>query len=136
MFTVPPVKVPISRQAQHWITVEPERVVLVVVHHVTSLLRLLDVLTVFDSDPRVQLVFSWNGSDPFHHGLHPFLERLGVVTIPWHQAIDTAFDLVIAANHGGLTELTAPIVILPHGAGYNKNSPGNRKPVLVCRASG
>ncbi|WP_409493132.1 glycosyltransferase [Amycolatopsis sp. cmx-11-12] len=126
--TVSPVKVPISLQAPHWITVEPERLVLVVAHHVTSLLRLLDVITVFDSDPRVQVVFSWNGSDPFQHDVHRLLEHLGTVVIPWHQAIDTEFDLVIAANHGGLTEMTAPLVVLPHGAGYGKNSPGNRKP--------
>ncbi|WP_410655767.1 glycosyltransferase family 4 protein [Amycolatopsis sp. lyj-112] len=125
---VSPVKVPISLQAQHWNTIEPERLVLVVAHHITSLLRLLDVITVFDSDPRIQVVFSWNGSDPFQHGIHRFLQDLGTVIIPWHQAIDTEFDLVIAANHGGLTEITAPLVIIPHGAGYNKNSPGNRKP--------
>ncbi|MGO1056581.1 glycosyltransferase family 4 protein [Crossiella sp. CA198] len=129
--TVPPVKVPIGLQARHWNTVEPQRLVLVVAHHVTSLLRLLDVVTVFDSDPRVQVVFSWNGSDPFRHGLEQFLGQLGVVTIPWHQAIDTRFDLAIAANFGGLTELTAPIVILPHGAGYAKYSPGTRNPEPV-----
>ncbi|GAA4012880.1 hypothetical protein GCM10022247_39370 [Allokutzneria multivorans] len=128
MSAVPPVKVPIGLQAQHWNTLTPDRCVLVVAHHVTSLLRLLDVITVFDSDPRVQVVFSWNGSDPFHHGLHRLLDELGVVVIPWSQAIDTEFHLVIAANHGGLTEFSAPVVILPHGAGYNKNSPGNRKP--------
>ncbi|MER6868923.1 glycosyltransferase family 4 protein, partial [Amycolatopsis sp. NPDC000673] len=125
---VPAVKVPIGLQAPHWTTVEPERRVLVVAHHVTSLLRLLDVLPVFDSDPRVQVVFSWNGSDPFRHGLDHYLDRLGVITIPWAQAIETPFDLAIAANHGGLTEVTAPLVILPHGVGYTKNSPGNRKP--------
>ncbi|MFC3453821.1 glycosyltransferase family 4 protein [Amycolatopsis speibonae] len=128
VFTVSPVKVPISLQAQHWNTVRCERVVLVVAHHVTSLLRLLDVLPVFDSDSRVQVVFSWNGSDPFRHGTDRFLQHLGVVVIPWQQAIDTEFDLILAANHGGLTELTGPVVVMPHGAGYNKNSPGNRKP--------
>ncbi|WP_206790715.1 glycosyltransferase family 4 protein [Amycolatopsis sp. MtRt-6] len=124
----PPVKVPIGLQAPHWTTVEPDRYVLVVAHHVTSLLRLLDVITVFDADPRVQVVFTWNGSDPFRHGLDRLLDELGVVLIPWSQAIDTEFDLAIAANHGGLTEITAPLVIIPHGVGYTKNSPGNRKP--------
>ncbi|QWF84164.1 glycosyltransferase family 4 protein [Amycolatopsis sp. CA-230715] len=125
---VPPVKVPIGLQARHWTTVEPERHVLIIAHHVTSLVRLMDVLPVFDSDPRVQVVFTWNGSDPFRHGLDQYLTDLGVVVIPWSQAIETEFDLAIAANHGGLTEITAPLVILPHGVGYTKNSPGNRKP--------
>jgi hypothetical protein len=124
----PSVKVPIGPQARHWNTVRPERLVLVVAHHVTSLVRLLDVLPVFDSDPRIQLVFTCNGSDSFTHGLDHYLDRLGVVTIPWHQAVGTEFDLVIAANHGGLTEITGPLVILEHGAGYSKNSPGDRRP--------
>ncbi|MEC3975470.1 glycosyltransferase family 4 protein [Amycolatopsis sp. H20-H5] len=126
--TVPPVKVPIGLQAPHWTTIRPERQVLVVAHHVTSLLRLLDVLPVFDSDTRIQVVFSWNGSDPFSHGLQQYLNHLGTIVIPWSQAINTEFDLVIAANHGGLTEITSPLVILPHGVGYTKQSPGNRKP--------
>ncbi|WP_409186571.1 glycosyltransferase family 4 protein [Amycolatopsis sp. VS8301801F10] len=126
--TVPPVKVPIGRQAPHWTTVQAERRVLVVVHHVTSLLRLLDVLPVFGSDTRIQTVFAWNGSDPFRHGLQSHLDRLGAAVIPWAQAIETEFDLVLAANHGGLTEITDPLIVLPHGAGYTKNSPGNRKP--------
>ncbi|WP_425577502.1 hypothetical protein, partial [Nocardia callitridis] len=97
---------------------------LVVAHHVTSLVRLLDMLTVFDSDHRVQVVFSCNGSDAFTNGLDEYLNSLGTVVIPWSQAIDTEFDLVLAANHGGLAEITGPLVILPHGAGYTKNSPG------------
>ncbi|ATL69421.1 glycosyltransferase family 4 protein [Nocardia terpenica] len=120
----PSVKVPIGLQARHWNTIRPERRVLVVAHHVTSLLRLVDMLTVFDSDPRVQLVFSWNGSDPFVDGIDECLGRLGAMVIPWHQAINTEFDLAIAANHGGLTEISADLIILPHGAGYTKNSPG------------
>ncbi|MBB4689298.1 hypothetical protein [Amycolatopsis jiangsuensis] len=128
MFTAPPAKVPIGLQAPHWTTVQVQRRVLVVAHHVTSLLRLLDVLPVFDSDSRVQLVFTWNGSDPFVHGLRNLLDDLGVIVIPWAQAINTEFDLALAANHGGLTEITAPLVILPHGVGYTKKSPGNRKP--------
>ncbi|HEX3779078.1 MAG TPA: glycosyltransferase, partial [Pseudonocardiaceae bacterium] len=124
----PFVKVPIGPQARHWNTVRPQRRVLVVTHHITSLVRLLDVLPVFDSDPRIQLVFSCNGSDPFTHGLDQYLDNLGVVTIPWQQAITTEFDLVVAANHGGLTEVTGPLVILEHGVGYSKISPGDRRP--------
>ena len=123
-----PVKVPIGLQAPHWNTIQPNRLVLIIVHHVTSLIRLLDVITIFDADPRVQVVFSKAGSDPFQHGVDDLLRTIGATTIPWSQAIDTHFDLAIAANHGGLTEITAPIVVLSHGIGYAKNSPGNRKP--------
>ncbi len=128
MHSTPSVKVPVGLQARHWYTIRPERTVLVVAHHVTSLLRLVDMLTVFDSDTRVQVVFSWNGSDPFIHGIDECLQQLGAMVIPWHQAINTEFDLAIAANHGGLTEISAELVILSHGAGYTKNSPGDRRP--------
>ncbi|KAA2258109.1 glycosyltransferase family 4 protein [Solihabitans fulvus] len=126
--SAPWVKAPVGRQTPHWNTIRAERQILVVVHNVTAATRLLDVIGAFDSDPRVQVVFSWNGSDPFHHGLDELLNRLGVIVIPWEQAIQTEFHLAITANHGGLTELTAPIVVLSHGIGYTKNSPGNRKP--------
>ncbi|WP_153029552.1 hypothetical protein [Amycolatopsis sp. YIM 10] len=100
-----------------------------IVHNVTTLTRLLEVLPVFDSDRRVQLVASWSGSDPFQDGLTEMMRSLRIVTIPWDQAKQTRFDLAISASHhGGLTDITAPLVILSHGLGYNKYSPGNRKP--------
>jgi glycosyltransferase involved in cell wall biosynthesis len=126
--STPWVKAPVGRQIPHWNTVRVERQVLVVVHNVTAATRLLDVLPVFDSDPRVQVVCSWNGSDPFHHGLQELLDGLGMITIPWAQALQTRFDLAVTANHGGLTEIDAPVVVLSHGIGYTKQSPGNRKP--------
>lgn len=121
------VKAPVGIQTPHWNTIAVQRQVLVVAHNVTAATRLLDAVAVFDSDPRVQVVFSWNGSDPFHHGLSELLDRLGMIVIPWSQALQTRFDLAVTANHGGLTEIAAPIVVLSHGMGYTKQSPGNRK---------
>lgn len=118
---------PIGLRAHHWVTVAPERTVLVVAHNVTTLTRLLDILPAFDSDFRVQMIFSWSGTDPFHRGLGEKLEQLGIITISWEQATNTRFDLAItASHHGGLTDLNAPIVILSHGIGYTKYSPGSQ----------
>ncbi|MFI9386697.1 glycosyltransferase [Kutzneria sp. NPDC052558] len=129
------VKAPVGIQTPHWNTVSVRRQVLVVAHNVTAATRLLDAVAVFDSDPRVQVVFSWNGSDPFHHGLSELLDRLGMIVIPWPQALQTRFDLAVTANHGGLTEIEAPIVVLSHGMGYTKQSPGNRKSEIGNRKS-
>ena len=129
MSSTSPVKVPIGPQSVHWNTAPIQRTVLVLAHNITALTRLLDVIPVFDSDPRVQVVFSWNGADPFRHGLDALLDELGVITIPWDQAIQSEFDLAITANHSGLTEINAPVVVVSHGIGYTKYSPGEtRKP--------
>jgi hypothetical protein len=121
------VDVPVGIRAKRWATIPTERTVLLVVHNITTLSRMLDILPVFDSDWRMQLVASWNDTDPFQHGLHAAIEQLGIIPIPWEQAKNTAFDLAIAAsNHGQLTDITAPLVIISHGIGYSKYLP--RKP--------
>lgn len=51
-------RVPIGPEAAAWVTRAPERLVLAVVHNVTSLTRLLDVVSVFESDQRLQVVFT------------------------------------------------------------------------------
>ncbi len=123
----------IGTQAARWRTVPPQRNVLVVVHNVTAMTRLLDVLAVFEGDFRVQLSYAWNGSDPFPDGLHRMLAERGIPLVPWNQALLTRFDLAIAANLGGLVELDAPILSVPHGIRYTKVLPrrpetGDRRP--------
>ncbi|MCP3802089.1 hypothetical protein NLX83_22750 [Allokutzneria sp. A3M-2-11 16] len=120
----------------NWATVPPKRVVLVVLHNITTLTRMLDILPVFDSDFRVQIVATWSGTDPFTHGLREALDELGIIVIPWKAARRTRFDLAISASHhGGLRKLRTPLVILSHGIGYTKYSPGNRKSEIGNRKS-
>ncbi|MFJ8963299.1 hypothetical protein ACIRG5_28330 [Lentzea sp. NPDC102401] len=107
---------------------------LAVVHNVTAATRLFDVLPILATDPRVQVHFTCPESSPFHGQITEHLAAREVTPITWEQAIETPFDLAIAASHGGpLHELKAPLVVLPHGMGYNKYLPrkpetGNRKP--------
>jgi hypothetical protein len=108
-----------------------DRVVLVVVHTVTAATRLLDVLPAVSEDPRIQILFTTPGTSAFTHGVTEFLTDIGARVIPWAQAVATRFDLALAAGHGGLHEISAPIMVMPHGAGYNKYrkpETGNRKP--------
>ena len=122
-------EVPVGLRADQWTTVTPRRRVLIVVHNVTTITRLLDVLPAFDSDLRVQIVASSSGTDPFQHGIAEVLDEQGIITIGWDQARHISFDLVISASHhGGLADISGPLVILSHGIGYTKYSPGNRKP--------
>ncbi|GAB3676239.1 hypothetical protein GCM10027589_46390 [Actinocorallia lasiicapitis] len=113
--------VPVGDEAHRWRTVTPDRTVLAVVHNITSLTRLLDVVTVFDDDPRVQVVYTWTRSSVFTHDVAEHLHFLGAITIPWDQARALSADLAITTSYGGeLYELPCRTISLSHGMGYNK----------------
>jgi hypothetical protein len=124
--------VPARPVATRWATRRAEKLVLGVVHNVTSATRLFDVLPLIATDPRVQVLFTCTGSSAFTPGTAEHLAGLGVLTIDWAQAERTPFDLAIASSYGGpLQRLRAPLAVLPHGMGYNKYlEVGNRKPVF------
>lgn len=115
--------VPVGIDSGRWLTRKVERRVLVVAHTLVSVQRLLDVVELVECDPRVQVVYT-RGPDVFRRGVGEFLHAIGAVEIPWHQAVRERFDLALAAAYGGLPELHAPIMVLPHGAGYAKRTPG------------
>ena len=130
--------------APRWQTFRPERCVLVVVHNVTALTRLLEVLPLLSGDPRVQLVYTCTGSSAFQPGTIESLLANEMRFVPWNSAVKLRFDLAISASYGGdLHELNSPLLTVPHGMGYNIIQPKteNRKPKTgkrssVCLASG
>ncbi|GHF58262.1 hypothetical protein FHX82_000285 [Amycolatopsis bartoniae] len=105
-----------------WSTVRPERTVLAVVHNTTAATRLFDILPLFAEDPRVETVFTCPGSSAFTAGTDEFLARAGITRLlPWRQALRHRPDFAIAASYGGdLHEISAPLMVVPHGMGYNK----------------
>jgi hypothetical protein len=106
-----------------------ERTVLVVVHTVTAINRLADILPVFDSDRRVQVIYTCPQASAVANGVEEYLVAAGALVMPWEQAIVTEFDLALSVhNSGNLHDINAPLVILSHGIGYTKYSTGNRKP--------
>ncbi|NEC86709.1 hypothetical protein [Streptomyces sp. SID12501] len=111
--------VPVRLDVERWATRRTRRRVLVVVHTVIAGQRLLDVIRLLEGDLRVQTFFT-QAPDVFSNGVSEFLERLGGLVLPWSQAVQTNFDLALAASHGSLYDLQAPVVVLPHGAGHNK----------------
>jgi hypothetical protein len=114
-----------------WATRHPEKLVLGVVHNTTSATRLFDVIPLLAQDPRIQVVFTCTGSSPFTAGAHEYLVRRGVKVVTWEDAVQLPADLAVATSHGGaLHELVCPLIILPHGMGYNKYLE-NRKPKTV-----
>jgi hypothetical protein len=101
-------------------TIRCQRTVLVVVHSITTATRLMDIVPLVESDRRVQVVYTWAPSSIFGAGVNEFLAKLGAAVVPWRQATHTRFDLVIAASQGGLEQLSAPVLTVPHGAGFSK----------------
>ncbi|MDA2811097.1 hypothetical protein O4J56_10655 [Nocardiopsis sp. RSe5-2] len=94
--------------------------------------RLMDVLPVFESDFRVQVVFTRARTSNFREGVTEYLTDLGAAVAPWEQAVEEEFDLALTASLGDdLHLIKAPVVAVSHGAGYNKlgkPETGNRKP--------
>ncbi|GAA3741530.1 hypothetical protein [Salinactinospora qingdaonensis] len=104
-----------------WQTLRPSLLVLAIVHNVTSATRMLDVLPALADDPRVQIFLTWTRSSVFTDGVQRLLADTGYPVLTWDQARDMAFDLALTTSLGGeLHEVSAPILRIPHGMGYNK----------------
>ncbi len=101
-------------------TCRAERIVLVVMHHMTAATRLADVVPLLESDRRVQVVFTWAPVSVSPGWVGEYLQRQGAVVVPWQQATQTRFDLAVAASFGQLERLCAPVLTVPHGIGFNK----------------
>ena len=112
-------QVPVGLDAARWITRIGCKTVLVVVHTVTMGQRLECMLPLFETDHRVQVVFT-AAPHAFGNGVARLLSRLDGIVIPWEQATRTTFDLALAAGYSAVHELHAPLVVVPHGAGRNK----------------
>lgn len=111
--------VPVGLDEGRWVTRGGCKTVLVAVHSVTTGQRLAGILPLFESDRRVQVVFT-AAPEVFRNGVARLLRQLDGVVIGWEQATRTAFDLALTAGYEAVHELHAPLIVLPHGAGYNK----------------
>lgn len=108
-----------SVEEREWLTLVERKMVLVVVHTLTYGKRLADVLALLEADFRVQVVFT---APPHVFGdeVPRFLQRLGGAVVPWDEAVRMTFDLALAAGPRGVERISAPLITLPHGAGYLK----------------
>ncbi|MBP2334051.1 hypothetical protein JOF41_000229 [Saccharothrix coeruleofusca] len=121
--------VPIGIDAHRWVSRDECRSVLAVVHTIVSGQRLLEAIELIESDPRVQVVFS-QAPDTFSNGVADFLRATRGVVLPWEQAVREEFDLAVAASYGSLHQVHAPLLVMPHGAGYGKSFPAGGSPVV------
>ncbi|MCS0637490.1 translation initiation factor 2 [Streptomyces sp. LP05-1] len=105
--------------------------VLFAIRSAAALYRLLDVLPVFAGDSRIERLFTLVPGSDFDVDALDVLARAEARVIGWEDAVRRPFDLILAASpKGGLDRLSGPLVLLPHGAGFNKSLPGEGSPGL------
>ncbi|RGD58627.1 hypothetical protein DR950_13265 [Kitasatospora xanthocidica] len=97
--------------------------VLAVTRTLTSATRVLDVLTLLRGRDGISFYVTVNPGSAFTAGLDAYLHAIpgNVTVMPWDEAVRHEFDLAVAcAVHASMHQLHAPLVVLPHGAGYNR----------------
>ena len=104
-------------------TVSTARTVLAVVHHQQSGDRLSEFVgPLLEADRRVQVVWTLAPGSSFERSGHAFMRGLDAIVLPWEEAITFEFDLAVAANHGLLDQVRAPVLVLPHGTGFSRRT--------------
>ncbi|WP_157610170.1 hypothetical protein [Spirillospora albida] len=95
--------------------------------------RLLDVLAALQNDSCLQIFLTTIPGTTIPEGVKEFIGDLAMKTVSWKAATQYQFDLAVAAGSSGpLYEIDAPLIAIPHGAGYNKylrrdaGTPGRR----------
>ncbi|MFF2354160.1 hypothetical protein ACFVVL_30870 [Kitasatospora sp. NPDC058115] len=99
--------------------------VLAVVRTLTSATRVLEVLAPLRELDGIGFAVTVNPGSAFTAGLDDHLRaQPGLTVLPWREAVRQRFDLAVAcAVHASMHRLRAPLVVLPHGAGYNRLVP-------------
>ncbi|MEV0845663.1 hypothetical protein AB0J21_07210 [Streptomyces sp. NPDC049954] len=105
-----------------WHTWSPPRArVLGIARTLTSATRLMDVLTLLDPADGIEVSCTVNPGSVFADGLPAYFAELGVPVVPWEEAVRRRWDLALAcAVHPSMRRVRGPLMVLPHGAGYNR----------------
>jgi hypothetical protein len=113
-------------------TLTVDRRVLAVARTVPATRRVLDLLAVVDGDRRVGVTFAYDAGSAFGTQVPDLLAAAGVAAVPFDRAVDEPWDLALTASaNGPLHRLSAPVFVVPHGAGHSRRlTPGGSAPVL------
>ncbi|MFF2961598.1 hypothetical protein ACFVT1_22310 [Streptomyces sp. NPDC057963] len=69
----------------------------------------------------IEKYYTVNPGSAFGDGLGEYLRALGVRVLTWEEATRRSFDLAVSCSvHPTMRRLDAPLMVLPHGAGYNR----------------
>lgn len=105
------------------LTVSTTKRVLAVVHSQQSGDRISEFIgPLLEADRRVQVVWTLAPGSLFERGGHAFMRGLDAAVLPWEEAVAFGYDLAVAANHGMLDQVRAPVLVLPHGTGFSRRT--------------
>ncbi|HEV7974640.1 hypothetical protein [Amycolatopsis sp.] len=131
---------PIGLDSEKLVTRADCRTVLVVIPTMTAGTRLRDLVSLVQGDHRIQTLYTVPDSYQSLHGTAEFAAAGGGLVIPWQQAVNHGFDLVLGASPTGLDQVRGRILVIPHGAGnlmslkYSRDAgPGGRPHIGLAR---
>ncbi|MET7510085.1 hypothetical protein [Streptomyces albidoflavus] len=128
MFGSPPLRVSAGRDAHRWNTFPGDRTLIVAARTVTSTVRVLETLpALLRDDARVSVVFAYDPTSAFSDGVLDLLRAAGCRTAPWEQLSHIEPDLILSASENiEVPEGDCPVLVLPHGVGFQKLVPDSR----------
>jgi hypothetical protein len=111
---------PLGMGAAHRVTRADCRRVLVMVPSVAAGHRLLDLVGLLEGDHRVQVLFTVPVTIERRPAPEEFVHAQHGMLLPWSQATQHAFDLVLSAGHQGIDRVHGKLLLLPHSGGLNR----------------
>ncbi|MFI1224842.1 MULTISPECIES: hypothetical protein [unclassified Streptomyces] len=125
-----PLRVPVGSDAGRWNTFHGEKTLVVAARTVTSTVRVLECLpALLRGDSRVTVVFAHDPTSAFNDGVLDLLHDAGCRVIPWEQVSHADPDLILTASENiDVPDGHCPVLVLPHGIGFQKQVPDARAP--------
>ncbi|WP_181009140.1 hypothetical protein [Streptomyces sp. SM11] len=125
-----PLRVPVGSDAGRWSTFHGEKTLVVAARTVTSTVRVLECLpALLRGDGRVTVVFAHDPTSAFNDGVLDLLHDAGCRVVPWEQVSHAEPDLILTASENiDVPEGRCPVLVLPHGIGFQKQVPDARAP--------
>ncbi|MGA5454106.1 hypothetical protein ACPCVO_46725 [Streptomyces umbrinus] len=119
---------PVGHDAHRWSTFQGERTLVVAARTVTSTVRVLETLpALLRGDSRVSVVFAYDPTSAFNAGVLDLLHVAGCRVAPWEQLGHITPDLILSASENiDVPEGDCPVLVLPHGVGFQKLVPDSR----------
>jgi hypothetical protein len=107
---------PVGMGAAHRVTRVGCRTVLVMVPTVAAGHRLLDLIGLFEGDHRVQVLWTVPGTTERRPGAEEFVHAHHGMLLPWSQATQHTFDLVLSAGHREIDRVHGRLLLVSDGA--------------------
>ncbi|WP_330330952.1 hypothetical protein OHS33_15305 [Streptomyces sp. NBC_00536] len=113
-----------------WRTFPGGKTLVVAARTVTSTVRVLESLpALLRDDPRIDVVYAHDPTSAFGDGVLDLLHDTGARVMPWEQlgTLTPPPDLILSASENiDVPEGTCPVLVLPHGIGFQKYVPDSR----------